>query len=731
MHRVSPAPLLSSRALCRLRGGSSAAADGGDYNKMKLSDLQKELRARGLSTKGLKNELIQRLEAHLGGTGGHSADAPLAAKRDAPEPAEDDAGEGEGVRQKQVAVEDEHDAPAGDADAGPASPMPVPMAAPPRVHVDPSPEGFVKVYNSYAIKDKCRAAGFRFDATERAWVRAAGEVLEQLGVASFEDVSPDAVLEMIENTDDAAAPATPTREPESCRAELHDGMIKISGGTYPIKDKLRAAGFKWDGESYSWMRSEPDVTSWISELRAAHGETAPFLPAGSKEYADAVLAAVTELDETSQLKQAVDPVKPVLEVKEDQVLVYNSYDIKDKLRALGFRFSSAERAWALPLEDVLALSPEFEAAGDVDVDKLLSLESPELPAGEGPPPPSLRIVDAEVEVHNSYPMKDQLRALGFRWNVEKTCWTHNVDSVMEAVGVGSPEEITVDVCKAVGEDLVASGTTATTATREQPEVRIEGEEVQVHKSYDVKDKLRALGFNWSVESSCWRMDALQLLERMDGHDDISSVTIDDILALEPAADGAKSMKEPARLEIVDGEALVHNSYDIKDKLRTLGFRWDGARVAWTQPVDQLVAAAGVEDESQLTMDKLLEMEAQGQSGQPKKPYLTCDDEDVCVFNSYDIKEQLRALSFRWDSSRAAWLRATEEVLALLAVKDKSDITVDRLIQCTPPEQGATDENGNLLGAAGASLEMLHDEVHLDSPHMPLARSFAPILCLRP
>jgi len=127
-------------------------------------------------------------------------------------------------------------------------------------------------------------------------------------------------------------------------------------------------------------------------------------------------------------------------------------------------------------------------------------------------------------------------------------------------------------------------------------------------------------------------------------------------------------------------------------------------------VDQLAATAGVDDASQLSIDALLAMDSAVQSGEPKKPYVTCDDEEVCVFNSYDVKEQLRGLSFRWDASRAAWARPTPEVLTLLAVDDKADITVEKLLACAPPEPGATDENGNALGAAGASLEMLHDEV---------------------
>jgi hypothetical protein len=83
---------------------------------------------------------------------------------------------------------------------------------------------------------------------------------------------------------------------------------------------------------------------------------------------------------------------------------------------------------------------------------------------------------------------------------------------------------------------------------------------------------------------------------------------------------------------------------------------------------------------------------------------------VCVFDSYDVKDKLKALSFRFDSARAVWSRPTAEVLSLLALDDKADISIQRLLDCSAPEVGATDEDGNLVGAAGASLEMLNDEV---------------------
>ncbi len=60
---------------------------------------------------------------------------------------------------------------------------------------------------------------------------------------------------------------------------------------------------------------------------------------------------------------------------------------------------------------VLALSSEFERGDDVSLDKLLALDAPPLVPQEDAPEkaaPSLRVIDAEVQVYNSYAIKEQV-----------------------------------------------------------------------------------------------------------------------------------------------------------------------------------------------------------------------------------------------------------------------------------------------------------------------------------
>lgn len=148
---------------------------------------------------------------------------------------------------------------------------------------------------------------------------------------------------------------------------------------------------------------------------------------------------------------------------------------------------------------------------------------------------------------------------------------------------------------------------------------------------------------------------------------------------------------------MDPRLQVLNSYAIKDQLRALGFRWQQDRQAWSCPVDQVLATVGVAEADKVTAEMLrevgeakrLELEGQPQAEKtPPRIEITMDNdgaESVEVHNSYDIKDQLRTLGFRWSSEKSAWVRSLNEVLGMYGAQPltRETLTVENLLAMDP------------------------------------------------
>jgi hypothetical protein len=91
----------------------------------------------------------------------------------------------------------------------------------------------------------------------------------------------------------------------------------LSGNTFPIKDKLRAAGAHWDRDRSSW---------WTSKESAA------------LEFAAEVNAQGAELD----------AVRAATAGEELVAIEGNTYPIKDKLRAMGGTWDAGAKVWRVP-----------------------------------------------------------------------------------------------------------------------------------------------------------------------------------------------------------------------------------------------------------------------------------------------------------------------------------------------------------------------------------------------
>jgi hypothetical protein len=97
----------------------------------------------------------------------------------------------------------------------------------------------------------------------------------------------------------------------------------------------------------------------------------------------------------------------------------------------------------------------------------------------------------------------------------------------------------------------------------------------VGNTYDVRLKIKEAGGHWDNDRRAWWMS---------NHDVAAQIA--------EFATAALSMKAAVVAEVADEEfvAIEGKTFDIKDKLRAMGGRWDGARKVWMVPASRAEAA---------------------------------------------------------------------------------------------------------------------------------------------
>ena len=111
--------------------------------------------------------------------------------------------------------------------------------------------------NTYPFKDKLRGMGFKFDGDRRAW---------WIGKRSFAKIEDR--VESLANPDLSILPNLNTvlKLGPAIEAYAAHGRLYLQGNTFPIKDRLKALGFRWDSKNwfiddYLWGQVKSEVES--------------------------------------------------------------------------------------------------------------------------------------------------------------------------------------------------------------------------------------------------------------------------------------------------------------------------------------------------------------------------------------------------------------------------------------------------------------------------------------
>ncbi len=95
----------------------------------------------------------------------------------------------------------------------------------------------------------------------------------------------------------------------------------------------------------------------------------------------------------------------------------------------------------------------------------------------------------------------------------------------------------------------------------------------------------------------------------------------------------------------------------------------------------------------MTLGALLNASVAGSAagaGAAPAPEVVVEEDEVIVRHSYPVKDQLRALGFRWDAARVVWASPLKRVLARLAAACCGvEVTLDALLAAAAANGGGS------------------------------------------
>ena len=149
----------------------------------------------------------------------------------------------------------------------------------------------------------------------------------------------------------AKPPEKAPKPPKPPKADLHNALLQegrrlyVQGDTYPIRQKLRDAGFTWDADKRQWYigsQKKDDANKLMTRL---------FGESQRQQWEDLTKSTL----QPQQPEAANQPSKPAATaalpstLREENGRLYvqgsNTYDYREKLKAAGFRWDGDRKKW--------------------------------------------------------------------------------------------------------------------------------------------------------------------------------------------------------------------------------------------------------------------------------------------------------------------------------------------------------------------------------------------------
>ncbi|EKX52915.1 hypothetical protein GUITHDRAFT_101365 [Guillardia theta CCMP2712] len=446
----------------------------------------------------------------------------------------------------------------------------------------------VQISNAETFEESLRSCFFELDETSGLWKKEVKEFERMVGIDSLVDLNAELILDMLYEYTEGCETDKKEEKDEHQHQQEREGNEGGRQGLRSLCSILKTEEEEEEGMIH--MRFAPslapalELVNLVNTSRAEEGDI--VLKANSTEIkklicTDFVSGALTEdpcassssitehkvLSMLARARKAAERSGKLSGVKDerkgrkvdvrvcgDELLVFNGYNMKERLRMAGFRWRQEEKAWALPMEEMRRRMRGAEEAGamahggmagedskcssnseeetktkeeelleNLSLEELLEgLERMSLPKdlssvssrSDSPQPismPRCRIENSTVLVDRCYGLKRFLRELGMAWNETAQAWTCTRSHAAAILNMSREEEVTADlVLEAIAGSSHKAVSSSKSKTNKLPYAIILEEEggegksrILIRNSYDIKDRCRAEGLQWDSKERGW------------------------------------------------------------------------------------------------------------------------------------------------------------------------------------------------------------------------------------